>query len=221
MMLDRTSIRDTYVEPFLGGGSVAQYMAPNFESALLGDANPDLILLWQALQGGWTPPEDISEGEYRDLRDAPPSPLRAFVGFGCSFGGKWFDGYARNGRDNYAAMAARSLTRKMRGLHDATFRCGDYREIVGASPSVIYLDPPYAGTTGYAAVGGEFDSQALWVAAATWATRGHEVFVSEYDSPLVDAEIVWEKKVALHLSGGSQRDARVERLYHLRTSVQL
>ena len=40
--------------------------------------------------------------------------LTGFVGFGCSFGGKWFGGYARNaGGTNYAAQSKRSLLKDM------------------------------------------------------------------------------------------------------------
>src|ERR1700750_2056717 len=94
-MLASTSERDVYVEPFVGAGSVAAEMVPFFDGAILSDASPDLIAMWQALQNGWEPPENVTLEEYEAQRHAPVSALRGFVGYGCSFGGKWFGGYAR------------------------------------------------------------------------------------------------------------------------------
>ena len=56
--------------------------------------------MWQGLQSGWTPPDVITKEEYKYIRehkDENPA-LTGFVGFGCSFGGKWFGGLARNKR---------------------------------------------------------------------------------------------------------------------------
>ena len=56
--------------------------------------------MWKALQSGWEPPDIVTEAEYqyiKDHKDEDPA-LAGFVGFGCTFGAKWFAGYARDKR---------------------------------------------------------------------------------------------------------------------------
>src|SRR5690606_31591619 len=117
--------------------------------------------------------------------------VRAFAGFGCSFGGKWFGGYARGFKAsgeprNYAAEAGRRLRKLVAGLPEgATVVHAGYRSW---SPYVhadvlVYCDPPYADTTSYGAVD-PFDSDDFWQHVRAWTTeRGAAVFVSEYDAP--------------------------------------
>jgi DNA adenine methylase len=186
LMLCVTTDRAVYVEPFVGAGSVAALMAPQFKRAILSYAAPDLIMLWQALQRGWEPPRVVTREEYEALRHAKPSALRAFAGYGCSFGGKWFGGYAGicpphrgHAGCTYAGHSAGSLLRKRQGLHAAEFSSRDYRDTEIPGGAVVYLDPPYDGTTGYST--GRFDHAAFWAWAGslTHAT----VFVSEYTAP--------------------------------------
>jgi DNA adenine methylase len=42
---------NTYIEPFLGAGSVFFHMRP--ERALLGDANPDLVATYEVIKNDW------------------------------------------------------------------------------------------------------------------------------------------------------------------------
>lgn len=187
--------RSIYVEPFLGAGSVALQVASEFDTAILADASEDLVLLWHAVQGGWTPPTELSEETYRALRHAEPSALRGFAGFPCSFGGKWFGGYARDpkGGRNFAASAARSLVRRGEVLRDSIIVHTDYRNIFSQrtdlSDFIIYADPPYNNTTAYGAVDA-FDSAEFWNHAHSWCRAGAAVLVSEYNAP-DDWEAVW------------------------------
>lgn len=217
----RRGARQTYVEPFLGSAAVASRVAPTFDRALLSDASPDLMLMWQALQDGWAPPTSLSEPEWRTLRDAAPSALRGFAGFPCSFGGKWFGGYARDpkGGRNFAASAARSVTSRAATIAHADLRLGDYRAIADAidpTDTVIYADPPYSGTTAYGAVA-PFDTAEFWDTARGWADSGVLVLVSEYAAP-DDWRPVWSRETpvtlakANHLPDGRLRTA-VESLY--------
>lgn len=178
--------RRTYVEPFLGAGSVAALVAPHFDRAHLSDGSPDLMLLWQAMRDGWRPEGQISEERWRSLRDAEPSAERGLAGYGCSFGGKWFGGYARDpqgGRD-YTAAAVRSITKKLPAIAHATLAIQRFEDVTLDDPadSVVYLDPPYAATSGYRRTGA-FDSLALWARAETWVDDGAVVLVSEYAAP--------------------------------------
>ena len=176
-----------YWEPFLGGGSVAAAVARSgeFGTMHLSDAHLDLVLMWRALLDGWLPPEHVSDDEYQALKGAPSSAKRGFVGFACSFAGKWFGGYARDCRGgDYAAIGARSLTKKVGPLREVgtvTFTYQGYDAVRPVAGDVLYLDPPYANTTGYST--GSFDSPAFWSWAQRHAEGGVHVFVSEFTAP--------------------------------------
>ena len=93
VILSHTDKRDVYIEPFVGGGAMAEKMSAHFAKVILNDLHEDLMLMWDAvLNKGWIPPTEVSFEEYQELRNAEPSALRGFVGFSCSFGGKWFGG---------------------------------------------------------------------------------------------------------------------------------
>lgn len=179
--------RGLYVEPFLGAGSVALRVAPAFRQAVLTDSSPDLVKLWKAVQRGWVPPTTLSEDDYRALRHAKPSALRGFAGFPCSFGGKWFGGYARDpkGGRNFAESASRSMVMRGETLRSALIMRADYRDVVTSvnlADAVIYADPPYADTTAYGNVEA-FDSELFWQNMKRCVKGGAIVFVSEYNAP--------------------------------------
>lgn len=214
MLANRGDARG-YLEPFVGGGSVFSLMAPHFEAAVANDYSLDLVLLWRALAAGWMPPTEISEEEYAELRNAEPSALRAFAGFGCSFGGKWFGGYARSKKcsdsrtlGGYASVAARGLENRRAAFSCAkTIRQGDYRSLrPWVGPQIlVYCDPPYVNTLGYAAAGA-FDSSTFWQTVREWTGLGAQMFISEYTAP-DDMICVWEKPRRMDMASadGSKR----------------
>lgn len=194
-------------------------VSEHFETAIGSDANQDLILLWQALAAGWQPPSTLTREEWKDLRVAEPSALRAFAGFGCSFGGKWFAGYARpdkRSRDKhcYADTAARGLLRKLSTMHpNPEFHHGSYDAWSPGAGTLVYCDPPYASTTTYGAVDA-FDSERFWKVAESWAEAGSSVFVSEYAAPAPWRE-VWSAPVQISLKVENNIPPAVERLFTL------
>jgi DNA adenine methylase len=176
----------TYWEPFVGGGSVAAAVAETgaFDNMRLSDLHLDLVLMWQAALDGWTPPEHVNEAEYAALKVAPPSAERGFVGFACSFAGKWFGGYARGGGRNWAAEGARGVVRKVTSLNTVSTVTVSHHSYDAAAPApgdVLYLDPPYSDTTEYST--GGFDSDAFWTWARVHAENGVRVFISEFTAP--------------------------------------
>lgn len=172
-----------YVEPFVGGASMMAATSAIVRTG--GDANVALITMWRALCDGWIPPTIVTEEMYKQINETRDDndPMTAFVGFGCSFAGKWFGGYARGGMNrNYAANAASSIRKKLTNLRDVRWYAGDYRTCPIDYPSVIYCDPPYTGTTQYAATE-SFDWDVFWDWCLARHHDGHAVFVSEYTAP--------------------------------------
>lgn len=173
-----------YVEPFIGGASIFARVAPRFAVAEAGDCQEDLVLMWQAALSGWKPPTEISRVEYAQLRTAEPSALRGFVGFGCSFGGKWFGGYASNARgDDFCGAARRGVLKKAQGMAGTTVCLRDYADWDIGDGDIVYCDPPYGGTTGYAGTTA-WSADRFWRIAYGWADNGAVVLVSEYKAPL-------------------------------------
>ena len=197
---------DRYTEPFMGGASVLVRMDGERYAS---DSHEALITMWWAVQSGWRPPHELSEADWRVLKDAndPADPMTAFAGFGCSFGGGWFKGYGRGSRvGGCPGKSHRSIARKAPALDGARITHADYRstEPVG----VIYCDPPYAGTTQYKGVE-PFDGAEFWRYMRAWVDAGAKVFVSEYSAP-DDWVCVWSQR-----AGGSQlaKSHHVDRLW--------
>lgn len=110
-------------------------------------------------------------------------PLSVFVAIGCSFGGKYWGGYARRKegkpQHNYARGAVRSIDKKLAKLEGKNIKFSDidYRDIEILSGDVIYCDPPYVGTTGYRT--GEFNHSEFWQWAEVVA-ESNPIYVSEF-----------------------------------------
>ena len=170
-----------WVEPFVGGAN----MIDKVNGKRIGnDSHKYLVALLKALQKGWVPPTEISKENYYDIKNYPDKytdELVGFVGFLCSFGGKWWGGYAFNKKnDNYADRGSRVLTKQAKNFAGIEFICGNYLEMTIPQNSLIYCDPPYRGTTKYKDA---FDSNAFWQWCRDAANEGHLVFVSEYHAP--------------------------------------
>jgi DNA adenine methylase len=212
--------KDEYVEPFVGGAAVASRVAPAFTRVRLSDVVPDLVLMWQAAIAGWVPPAEVPEKLYQELRNADPSALRGFVGFGCSFGGKFFGGYARQRiaggqvatETTLAPSASRTVVKQAAAMRHASVELVDYRNLRVGRGCVVYADPPYEGVADYGAAG-PFDSVEFWDVAAGWVGDGASVLVSEHSAPPGWVQ-VWSGDLPLYLRGTEQTPSgRTERLW--------
>lgn len=204
-----------YVEPFVGGFNIIDKVSG---PRIANDIHPHLIALFRAIQEGWIPPETISEEEYRDIqrnKDSYPDYLVGFVGFGCSYGGKWFGGYARGNSNsgkprNYCLESRSNILKQAPKIKDVDIRNVDYRELVIPANSIIYCDPPYANTTKYAS--GGFDTNDFWKWVEKQAQGGHIIFVSEYAAP-ESMKCVWEKVCHNTLVANTGAKSGVEKLF--------
>lgn len=181
------------------------------------DISVDLMLFYKALQNGWVPPEHMSEDEYRQLKGMEPSALRGFGGYFCSFGGKWLGGYARGDSRDFCNEAYRDSLKLAKQIQGVNFHCCDYEELFSNhlkifedinSRCLVYIDPPYRGTTKYAV---KFDHDHFWNVIRKFSVI-HDIYVSEYVLP-DDFECMWSivRKTELNTKHG--KAIRTERLF--------
>lgn len=205
-----------YVEPFVGGFNMIDKVEGN---RLANDSNYYLIELFKAIQSGWQPPSLLTETEYLHIKlnkDKYPAYLVGFVGFGCSYAGKWFGGYARGNTSNgvprnYCAESQSNILKQAQKLHGVIIQNQDYYKLQIPDSSIVYCDPPYAQTTKYK---DSFDHQTFWTWVRRLATHGHKVYVSEYVAPS-DFACVFEKRVNNTLTKNTGSKQGVEKLFTL------
>lgn len=194
IMMNISSQREresSFVSLFCGSCSVESKIE-GFDNKILNDKHEYLIELLNGVKNGYNLPEYISEEEYKYIKEHKDEDkvLSGFVGFGCSFGGKWFGGYARNKTGtNYAAQSKNSLLKDMSCLMDAKFICKDYKEVKLPKDCIVYADPPYDNTTGYGKE--KFNSNQFWDYARK-TSKDHLMFISEQTAP-DDFVSIWEK----------------------------
>lgn len=183
-ILDGNDINTPYVEPFVGGGNMIDKIP--FKNKKGYDSHKYLIALLRAAALGdpFLFPDPVSKDFYYEVKNSPgkyDDHVVGFVGFLCSFGGKWWGGYAANKKGtNYAETGANNLLKQSNGLEGIVFEVSDYRDIVFQGPSVIYCDPPYENTTSYK---GGFDHDFFWDWCRLQPFYGHKIYISEYSAP--------------------------------------
>lgn len=203
-----------YVEPFVGGAN----MIDKVDGWRIGcDINEYLIALLSALASGWTPPTELSEPLYADIKlnkGKYPPELVGFAGFPCSYAAKWFGGYCRGttsggvARD-YILEAWRNVEKQKPRLRGIEFKYSSYEDLSLPVRSLIYCDPPYQATTKYR---DSFDHDKFWSWCRGVVSQGHDVFISEYSAP-DDFICVWEKQVNNSLTKDTGSRKGVERLF--------
>jgi DNA adenine methylase len=207
-------------EPFCGGLSVTVALS-KAGPVWATDANPALISLYQAVRNGWQPPTEVSKEEWQAAKALPDSnPLKAFAGFGCSFGGMWFGSYAANqpiiraNGESAGYLTPAKSTAKLVLKNAPQAAAFAHVNFLSVEPretqALLYCDPPYAGTAPYKGVA-PFDSAKFCLRVAEWS-RFTDVFVSEYQFPL--GVCVWERTMKKNCARFANPTA-TERLYYV------
>jgi DNA adenine methylase len=187
-----------YLEPFCGSLGVFKNITNmGYKKCIASDIQPDLIELWKQLQkNSLKLPNSISEKEYNNLKNAKsPNALKAVAGFGLSFGGKYFAGYAQKWAGNSGRNFLQEFKTSMHKIQpliegkDVIFLNKSYTEFK-PNNMLIYCDPPYKDTQGYST--GEFDHDAFWETMRNWS-KNNCVFISEESAPK-DFKVVWKRK---------------------------
>lgn len=226
-----------FVEPMCGSAIVSQ----NVDGKVIAtDVNRYLTCLLMCVQNGLKFPCTVSEKDYVEWKSfydmvennhhdcsISSAAMIGFVGFCCSYGGKFFGGFAR-GNDNkgnprnFADEQSRNLEKRIPLIQHILFNCYDYRKLItveerdvrwGIPPnSLIYVDPPYKNSTGYRT--GKFDHEEFWEWCRKKRGEGHTIFVSEYVAP-DDFECVWAKSLVSSLTKDTGSKVGVEKLFTL------
>ena len=200
-----------WVEPFMGSGEVISKVAGKRIGA---DVNHEMIALFKAIRGGWTPPTEVTREFYYEVKnnqDKYSDHLKAFVNIGCSFGAKRWGGYAQNKTNtNYALRGYNALIRLKPLLEGIELHSCSYQLLDIPDKSLIYCDPPYCKTTGY---GFEFDHETFYAWCRSKVDDGHYLFVSEYNMPDYFQE-VWSSEVVVTANKDTV-SRKTERLFRL------
>jgi DNA adenine methylase len=186
-----------FVDLFCGSCNIISKIDSN-RLRIANDKHKYLIAMWKGLQDGFEPPKDISLEQYQEIRenlDVNPA-LSGFVGFGCSYAGKWFDSFAKSddGRP-YSLNAYNSTKRKFESLKDVQFYNYDYRELDIPEGSLVYCDIPYRGTGQYCKEEvGVFDHDDFY----KWVDENclkYKIYISEYvQNTPKNYDVVWMKR---------------------------
>jgi DNA adenine methylase len=215
VILADTPKRDVWFEPFVGGANVTEKAVPHFRAYECHDANPDLITMWQAIMAGWSPPETLTKEEYRLLKASPMSPLRGFAAFGASFGGKFWGGYGESSTAGKLCEISSRVVRRQADIfrgHKINFRLGKFALSYEPLPgSVVYCDPPYAGTTSYK----DSVDAGYYKTLSRWAAMGCEVYASEYSEPTVPFKLLWSKLKRKRLGKDENSSLALEKLFKI------
>ena len=203
----------TWVEPFCGGGNMVDKVPDTFKRIGY-DLNPHTIAAMTAIRD--IPnllPDNVTEAEYKALKGTEPDLITSLIRFGCSFGGKFENGYARDLQGtpprNFAAELKRNSLKQSPKIQGVEFICDSY-ENLSFENCLIYCDSPYQGTTGYKT--GTFDHDKFFEWCREMRVAGNIVFVSEYDAPF---ECVWRGEVKTNFASSRKNATHVavEKLY--------
>lgn len=184
-----------YVEICVGGGNLIDKV----ENPRIGaDINPYVIEALKLIRDdAESLPNAITENEYADLKQFKNvDGLTGVVGFACSFGSKFFAGYARGSSKNYMANAKSNALSQSPKLKGCIFICETYERLDIPENSIVYCDPPYENTTGYR---DSINHSNFWEWCRNMTRKGHQVYISEYNAP-EDFTELWSSELRTSFS---------------------
>lgn len=174
----------TFVSLFCGACNVESLV--NFDNIILNDKHECLIAMWQDFFNGRKFKNEISREEYYYIKEhcKDDKGLYGLIGFGSSFGGKFWGGYAYNNcGQNYLDDAIRGNIKIANNLkrHNTILLNKDYKDVEVPANSVVYCDPPYCNTTKYSK-DMSIDYEEFWDYMRELSVN-NIVFISEEQAP--------------------------------------
>lgn len=205
-----------YIEPFVGGANVIDKIKCKSKTGY--DINCYLIELLRAVSFGADLTKAIITGRlYNHVKKNNKDYGKWYVGlvgFCGSYGGKFFDTFARDKKTgrNIPSERIKNLLKQQPNIKNVNFICQSFFEIDfdNMPKSVIYCDPPYKGTTKYSDKQ-EFDYN-LFYDRLRELSKKHIVIVSEYWMPK-DFRLIYEKQHKTPLGKKETHLKRIEKLF--------
>lgn len=184
----------TFVSLFCGSCHVESLV--EFDNIILNDKNEYLIAMWKEFFNGREFTNKVSREEYYYIKEhcKEDKGLYGLVGFGASFGGKFWGGYATNSvGHNYLNSAIEANIKITDNLkkHNTILLSKDYKEVIFPLNSVVYCDIPYFNTTKYSK-GMSIDYTEFWDYMRV-LSKDNIVFISEMQAP-EDFIVIFEKQ---------------------------
>ncbi len=215
----------TYIEPFLGGAN--SFSEIDHHRKIGNDINPYTIAMWNAVKN-----DEFTAGELELMRNVSfdqynrmkidcltcggtwTDRVLGYVGFACSYGGGWWNGYAHfnpNKNENHILEAYSGFMKQVssfKNIKGCRFTNVPFNNMRIRSGSFIYCDPPYADTKEYT---NTFDNVAFWKWSNKQVRNGNIVLVSEYTAPN-GWVCIWSKDMQDGM-GNNPRNRKVEKLF--------
>lgn len=232
ILLKGTDNKTMFIDLFMGGANIISNVP--LKNKVGFDRNQYIIELWKDIQKNGLHSKcivaSLSENEYKRIKTVYKSGdatdeikgLIGYVGSSCSYGGAWFNGYARfneKRKEDHIGEAYNNIKKQIEGFHflkDTKFFADTYENLFNVikipKNHVIYCDPPYASTKKYES---DFDNDKFWGWVRHFSKLGYKIFVSEYSAP-EDFICIWakEKKDGMALSNfGDKQNSKIEKLF--------
>ena len=210
-----------YLEPFVGGANIIDKI--ECDNKIGCDIHKELIaLLNKAKDDVDDIPDYILEDEYKKVKNNKenyPDWYVGLVGFCASFGARYFEGYARDSKNDntgkWSAGAIRSLKKQAPNLKGIEFYNCSFLDLPKdkINNCVIYCDPPYRGTTKYKTEEFPYEEFYQWCRDMS---KNNTVLISEYNMP-EDFTCIWEKETKVNFdsnrTSNDDKNKRIEKLY--------
>lgn len=151
-----------YVEPFVGGANLIDKVSGNRIGSDLNNYLIDaLVSIRDCVSDLPKGNTEFTEEDYSVLRGSDTYKHKGYAGFAFSYGGKWLGGWCRDkaGKRDYVAESYRNAVKQSPKLQGIILVNESYLSLQIPPNSLIYCDPPYAGTTGYM---DSFDHKPFW-----------------------------------------------------------
>jgi DNA adenine methylase len=205
----------TWVEPFVGGGNMIDKVQGKRIGADINNYLIDALMdIRDCVADLPKNNKEFTEDYYKALRKSDDYRYKGYAGFALSYGGKWLGGWPRdsaNKRD-YVNEAYRNALNQSPLLQGVRLVNKSYLDLQVPDTSLIYCDPPYEGTTKYK---DDFNHVVFWQWCRYMVSKGHTIFVSEYNAPN-DFECVWQKEIVSSLTKDTGSKKAFEKLFRFK-----